>query len=296
MRFWRLIYSGPGSPYWNMAVDEMLFIRCQENRNFPPTLRIYDWSEPAISLGYFQDAYQAINVHKAQLERVSLVRRITGGRAVLHFGELTYAVVANSHRDRMLGTELRSTYQKISLAIRRALQKLGIRAEYKRGRPARRADRLSYTHPCFQSVSAYELTVEGKKIAGSAQRRSKECFIQQGSLPREKVQWKISDFLPASQNLSGSALHSWDEKGISLSGLTGKKVDLLELKEHFKHGFEEHFGVSFIEEGLTKAEHNTAFQLEREKYSQPEWNLGGREGSLYLKPARVGEQLVCACG
>jgi lipoate-protein ligase A len=279
-----------------MAVDEMLFIRCQEKKNFPPVLRIYDWSEPAISIGYFQEVHQALNVQKAQQERVSIVRRITGGRAVLHFGELTYAVVGNGFRDRVLGTDLRSTYQEISLALGRALQKLGIRAEYKRGRPARREDRLSYTHPCFESVSAYELTVQGKKIAGSAQRRSKGCFIQQGSLPRENTQWRISDYLPNRQNSSGSGLHSWDERGTSLSRAVGRKVDLIELKEPFKQGFEEHFGISFIEEGLTQAEIYSAFQLEREKYARPEWNLGHNRGNLTLKSFPCREQLVYACG
>ena len=119
-----------------MAVDEMLFIRCQEKRNFPPTLRIYDWSEPAVSIGYFQDIREAINVQKARQDGLKIVRRITGGRAVLHYGELTYAVVANGSRHPELGTNLRSTYRQISLALARGLEQLGIRAEYKRGRAA----------------------------------------------------------------------------------------------------------------------------------------------------------------
>jgi lipoate-protein ligase A len=279
-----------------MAVDEMLFIRCQENKNFPPTLRIYDWSEPAISIGYFQDAYQAINVQKAQLERVSLVRRITGGRAVLHFGELTYAVVANSSNDRILGTDLRSTYQEISLATRRALQKLGIRAEYKRGRAAGNSSRLSYHHPCFESISSYELTANGRKLVGSAQRRSQGCFLQHGSIPRSKSDWKIEDYLSPSPGEDAANQHSWDEKSTSLSALTGRKMELEELKRSLKEGFADYFGISFVEEGVTKPELKLAFRLERDKYSQECWNLNRVSGPAYRAVLQSQEQTASIPG
>ena len=282
MQFWRLIYSGAGPAYWNMAVDEMLFLRCQEKKNFPPTLRIYDWSKPAVSIGYFQDINLALNVQKAQQEGLKVVRRITGGRAVLHYGELTYAVVANSTSNPELGLSLMETYREISMALSRALAWLGIRAEYKKGQGAGGPSRLSYHSPCFESAYSYELTVNGQKLLGSAQRRRQEFFIQQGSMPREKRELKLQNYLVA-ENGEVSGLHSWDEKAICINSLVGKEVDLLELKECLKSGFQEHFGMAFIEEGLTKPELNLAFKLEREKYSQEYWNFRPRAG---LRPGR----------
>lgn len=264
-----------------MAMDEMLFIRCQEKRNFPPTLRIYDWSEPAVSLGYFQQINQAINVQKARQDGLKIVRRITGGRAVLHFGELTYAVVANSSGNPELGTDLLSTYRQISLALTRGLEKLGIRAEYKRGRTAGRTSRLSYHHPCFESISSYELTANGRKLVGSAQRRSQGCFLQHGSIPRDKSEWKIESYLPPEPREVATDQHSWDEKSTSLSALTGRKVELDELKKSLKEGFADYFGISFVEEGVTKPELKLAFRLERDKYSQESWNQNRVSGPAY---------------
>jgi len=262
-------------------MDEMLFIRCQEKRNFPPTLRIYDWSEPAVSIGYFQEMNQAINVQKARQEGLKIVRRITGGRAVLHFGELTYAVVANSSRNPELGSNLLATYREISLALARGLEKLGIRAEYKRGRAARRTSRLSYHHPCFESISSYELTVKGRKLVGSAQRRSQGCFLQHGSIPRDKSEWKIESYLPAKPEEVATGQHSWDEKSTSLSLLSGRRVELDELKESLKEGFADYFGISFVEEGVTKPELRIAFRLEQDKYSRESWNQNRIDSSAY---------------
>lgn len=259
----------------------MLLTRCQEKRNFPPTLRIYDWAEPAVSLGYFQEINQAINVQKARQDGVKIVRRITGGRAVLHFGELTYAVVANSSGSPELGTDLLSTYRQISLALARGLAKLGIRAEYKKGRAAGRTSRLSYHHPCFESISSYELTVNGKKLVGSAQRRSQECFLQHGSIPRGKSDWKIEDYLTPYPGGRVAGQHSWDEKSTNLSALTGRIIELDELKNSLKEGFADYFGISFVEEGVTKPELKLAFQLERDKYSQEGWNQNRVSGLAY---------------
>ena len=274
----------------------MLFIRCQEKRNFPPTVRIYDWSEPAVSIGYFQDIREAINVQKARQDGLKIVRRITGGRAVLHFGELTYAVVANSSGNPELGTNLRSTYRQISLALARGLEKLGIRAEYKRGRAAGRTSRLSYHHPCFESISSYELTADGRKLVGSAQRRSQGCFLQHGSMPRDKSEWKMEDYLSSYPGGVAAGQHSWDEKSTSLSALTGRKMELDELKKSLKEGFADYFGISFVEEGATKPELKLAFRLERDKYSQESWNQNRVSGPEYNWIAQSQEQAASIWG
>ncbi|OGC91060.1 MAG: hypothetical protein A2142_06645 [candidate division Zixibacteria bacterium RBG_16_48_11] len=102
-------------------------------------------------------------------------------------------------------------------------------------------------------------------------------------MPREKRELKLQNYLVA-ENGEVSGLHSWDEKAICINSLVGKEVDLLKLKECLKSGFQEHFGMAFIEEGLTKPELNLAFKLEREKYSQEHWNFRPRAG---LRPGRM---------
>lgn len=278
-----------------MAVDEMLFRRCQESQSFPPTLRIYDWSEPAFSIGYFQDIYQTLNVEKTQQEGLKVVRRMTGGRAVLHHSELTYSVVANSSRNPELGSSLAETYRQLSLALARSLRLLGIRAEYKKGKVSQVPARSFYAYPCFSSVSSFELTAKGKKLAGSAQRRTKGYFIQQGSLPRENGDLDINDYLVIPQKDKPNK-HSWDEKSTTLSAVAGRKIELPEVKDCVSRGFEEFFGIKFMEERLSRPELMLAFKLEAEKYSQPNWNYG-RPGAKYpSQPAGHREQLALAQG
>ena len=293
MQFWRLIYTGAGQPYWNMAVDETLFRRCQEVNNFPPTLRIYDWREPAFTIGYFQDINQALNLQKAGQQGLKVVRRMTGGRAILHYGELTYAVVADSRRNPQLGSSLLETYREICLAWIEVMQLLGIRVEYSRKKASQKKVRSSYDTPCFASASIYELTVKGKKLLGSAQRRTKACFIQQGSLPRLNTgRSPASCFGP--ENRSRQELHSWDERGVNLESLTGRRWTLAELKEYVKKGFEHHFGVSMVEEGLTQPETKMALQLEKEKYSRPEWNHFRLNGDHARGPKETGNKIGLA--
>jgi lipoate-protein ligase A len=283
LQFWRLIYTDAGQPYWNMAVDETLFRRCQEFSNFPPTLRIYDWKEPAFTIGYFQDINQALNLQKAGQQGLKVVRRMTGGRAILHYGELTYAVVADSWRNPQLGSSLLETYRELCLAWIEVMRLLGIRVEYSRGRASQKKVRSSYDTPCFASASIYELTVKGKKLLGSAQRRTKACFIQQGSLPRFNAGRSVA-FYFGPENRNRQELHSWDERGVNLESLTGRRWTLAELKEYVKKGFERHFGVSLVEEGLTQPETKMALQLEKDKYSRPEWNHFRLNGDHVCRP------------
>jgi lipoate-protein ligase A len=254
-----------------MAVDEMLFVRCQQRVDFPPTLRIYDWSEPAFSIGYFQQLGRVIDLEKVQQDNLKVVRRMTGGRAILHWNELTYSIVADSAKNPELGSSLPETYRRLSLAFVDVLDRLGIRADYHRGKPERQSSRSSRYKPCFQSISSYELTAQGKKIMGSAQRRSKSFFIQQGSMPRANTQRSILDYVGPDLRAAEDE-HSWDQRTTNLDALLDRTVESSELKAAVRQGFEKSFGVSLMEEGLSKEELRLAFKLAQDKYSQPGWN------------------------
>ncbi|MCI0532023.1 MAG: lipoate--protein ligase family protein [candidate division Zixibacteria bacterium] len=286
MQKWRLIYSGKAEPYWNMAVDEALFLLCQAEPDFPPTLRVYDWSEPAVTIGYFQTVEKAVNLNLAEKQGIKVVRRVTGGRAVLHYGELTYSMAANGKSHPELGRNLAETYRQIAGAFAGSLQMLGIRAEQKRGKDPLGNSRALYAQvwqekpnyskrdfqmPCFQSSSTFELSVGGKKILGSAQRRSRECFIQQGSLPRQRLGREITDVLQPG-GPEGLFQHTWDERVSYLDELLGRSPSLEELSDIIRRGFERFLGATFGDGNLTSQELELAERLKEEKYALSIWN------------------------
>ena len=171
---WRLLLDGPGAGPWNMAVDEALLRSAQ--RGAPPTLRFYSWDGAWLSLGFAQplDAARRAACREAG---VGIVRRATGGRAVLHGADLTYAVAAPAAA---LPAGLHATYALIGEALRQGLAALGIAAERSAARARRRRGPGGFD--CFQSPAADELCAGGRKLAGSAQRRAGGGVLQHGSL------------------------------------------------------------------------------------------------------------------
>ena len=144
----------------------------------PPTFRIYSWSRPSFSIGRFQKLDPNLDAQLRQRD-IPIVRRITGGRGVLHDQELTYSMVADTRDERFSGG-LRGTFGAIASGLLAGLETLGVAAEASRSRVA---DRTRPHGPfCFDQIAGDEITVGGKKLIGSAQRRWPGHFIQQGSL------------------------------------------------------------------------------------------------------------------
>ncbi len=167
----RVLRDGPGEAAWNMSVDEALLL---EARSSGPVLRLYRWRAPALSLGYRQ-------VPPAWLGRcaalgVEVVRRVTGGGAVLHAGDLTYAVAAPPGTPG-LGDDLSGSYAWIRARLLEGLQAAGLAARAAQARAG--ADRLEL---CFAGATGFEVELDGQKLIGSAQRRSAHGFLQHGSI------------------------------------------------------------------------------------------------------------------
>jgi lipoate-protein ligase A len=179
---WRYLDSGPASGADNMAVDEGLF-REAVSPGTLPVLRFYTWSPPAVSLGRFQDKERAVNAEACQQRGFDIVRRITGGRAVLHCNELTYSVIARTDSD-LFPNEILGTYKVIAAGLLAGLSGLGITAEMvsRSGRHAGMVKSSPQEPACFSSPSWYEIMVKGRKIIGSAQRRVGGAFLQHGSI------------------------------------------------------------------------------------------------------------------
>jgi lipoate-protein ligase A len=188
---WRLLIDPPGPAGYNMAVDEALAESCRTGAT-GPTLRLYGWDRPSISLGYFQRAHEVVDLDRCREGRVPVVRRTTGGRAVHHHHEVTYSVVSPIPHP-LFPPTIRGTYEVVARALAAGLSTLGLRVELYPRDPER--PRRGIGSPlCFGSTSRYELTLGGKKVIGSAQRRWKTAFLQHGSIllahdPAETAPW-----------------------------------------------------------------------------------------------------------
>ena len=176
---WRLLLSGPAEGPWNMALDEAI-LECVGEQLSPPTLRLYAWDPPCLSLGFSQPISD-IDLPVLEQNGWQICRRPTGGRAILHTDELTYAIIGPLD-DPLLRGGVLASYRRIAAALQNTLIGLGLQA---------RADReydlpdgtKSQAAVCFEAPSNYEITVQGKKIFGSAQARKAHAVLQHGSLP-----------------------------------------------------------------------------------------------------------------
>jgi lipoate-protein ligase A len=182
MTTWKLLDTGTNSGAANMAVDEELLAQAQREKIIP-VLRFYGWDPPAVSLGRFQNVELSVNQDACKRLGIDVVQRITGGRAVLHYKELSYSVIARID-DPLFPPGVLATYKTIAACLVTGLRNLGLPAEML-GRTSRHAALVrknTRDAACFSSPSWYELLVNQRKIAGSAQRRLSRAFLQHGSL------------------------------------------------------------------------------------------------------------------
>lgn len=165
-----------------MATDEYLLAGAAGG-DVGPALRLYTWDPPAVSLGRFQRADEAVDLVACRRLGIDVVRRVTGGRAVLHHRELTYSVVARSDHS-FFPNDVLGTYRIIAQGLLAGLRRLGINAEMvsRSGPHAGLVKKDSKSSSCFASPSWYEIVVRGRKIVGSAQRRVSGAFLQHGSI------------------------------------------------------------------------------------------------------------------
>lgn len=241
----------------NMAIDEALLLSCDETRQI--TLRFYGWSRPTLSLGYFQSVAD-VDLEECQRRGFDWVRRPTGGRAVLHDHELTYSMIAPIE---VLGGSVAQSHEKISRALARGLEKLGLHAEFVQSR----ASVKEASAACFAAPAMVELTVQGKKVIGSAQMRTKKSLLQHGSIPIT-IDF---DALAAVLKLPAAA-RLLRQKAAGLADFLAREPTIEELQHAFIKGFEEIFETEFRAAGLSSQERALAERLYAEKYSTWAWN------------------------
>jgi lipoate-protein ligase A len=246
-----------------MAVDEHLFRRAETSRN--TYLRFYQWDRPTASLGYSQNTARVIDADFCRRRGVGIVRRITGGKLVLHDREVTYAVASS---DAEIFTEtLRDSYQLISKALMRGLELMGLAPKMAGTSPPAY---IRGTMPCFALPARDELEIAGKKIIGSAQKRTGGAFLQHGSIPLEKDEGLLAAVAAPGVWTAAPAT----ESGMtSLSEALGRPVEFGWAVERFCLGFSEFFGVTFEPFALGPEAREAVTALRDSRYASDAWTF-----------------------
>jgi lipoate-protein ligase A len=261
---WRLLITPPALGRRNMAVDEAILETVAAGQALP-TLRLYAWDPPCLSLGHAQPA-DVVDEDVLAEAAWDVVRRPTGGRALLHTDELTYSIAAPDSAPGLSGGVLPS-YQYLSQGLLAGLQRLGLRPDAPALTVIGDADRRNPV--CFEVPSAYEITVGGKKLIGSAQLRRRGAILQHGSLPlhgditRVVRVVRYPDEAARRQAAARLALHA-----TTLERELGRVVSFNEAAGAMVEGFATALRLSIAEGHLTSGEESLARQMETTLYRQ----------------------------
>ncbi|MCL4876187.1 MAG: lipoate--protein ligase family protein [Anaerolineae bacterium] len=260
----RLILSPPQDGITNMATDQAI-MEAVGDGHVPPTLRLYRWHPACLSLGYAQSMTD-VDESRLHSKGWMLVRRPTGGRAILHTDELTYSISLPQDNPLVEG-DIVTSYRRLTEGLRRGLEVLGLEAESRRqskGRPG--------SAVCFETPSHYELTFDGRKLIGSAQVRRQKAVLQHGSLPLSGDITRICETLAYPNEWErDDAREKVRQRAITLEHALGKVIDWETAAYALVEGFEEALGMIFEESFLTPEESLRLEQLRAEVYSHDAW-------------------------
>lgn len=257
MHNWRLLKLETHDAYTNMAIDEAILTA--RTRNLAPnTIRFYRWNPSAVSIGKFQNIENEVQLDKCKKYGVDVVRRITGGGTVYHDteGEITYSVVAN--KKDLKAENINAVYAKFYGGIAKALKILGINADFNEG----------------NAKTCPNLTVNGKKISGSAQSHKKGVVLQHGTLLVDVDLEEMFTFLrvPWAKTCI-EVINVAKNKITSIKKEVGKDVSIKKVEQALIQGFQKALNIKLVNGELTLYERELAERLYKEKYSKNDWNF-----------------------
>lgn len=264
---WRLLITPAACGAWNMAADEAI-LESMGRGDSLPTLRLYAWVPACLSLGYAQPLSD-VDIPRLNANNWEMVRRLTGGRAVLHTDEITYSVIAPLNEPRVAGTVLES-YSRLAAALVEVLRLLGLPAEVHE----RSGTNGKNPNPvCFEVPSTSEITLGGKKLVGSAQARRREGFLQHGSLPLTGDLTRILQVLvyPDEEARIRAANHLL-ERATTVETALGRMVSWEEAAQAYVSAFGSILDLNFQPGDLSPHEKARTGQLVEDKYASPYWN------------------------
>lgn len=260
MSGWRLLNLSVHDAFTNMAIDEAILTARTESL-VPNTIRLYCWQPSAVSIGRFQTTANEVHLDNCRERGVAIVRRITGGGTVYHEedNEVTYSIIAGK---REFGTEdLAAIYAKIYGGLARAISLMGASADFNEG----------------NAKTCPNLTVEGRKISGSAQSHRKGVVLQHGTLLLDVDLDRMFAFIrvPWAQTRT-QVVNIARRKITSLGELLGRRITVDEAGQALVQGFREVLDAELMQQELTEYERKLTGRLLKEKYITDDWNLFGR--------------------
>jgi lipoate-protein ligase A len=234
----RLLETGQGSASWNMGLDQALMSTVDDSI---PVLRLYGWKPPAVSIGYFQSLEQEVNVKKCQDLGIDVVRRITGGGAVLHEQELTYSFIT-----KIFPINIRESYKVICEPVVMCLNNLGFDAQ-------------------FSPLN--DITVKNKKVSGNAQTRRNNVLLQHGTiLLRIDIDKMFSVLRVPAEKIKDKAIHDVKER------VMGLQVSFNVIATQLRQSFGQSFQAEVFKDSLKTGEIIEAKIMQKYKYGSHDWN------------------------
>jgi lipoate-protein ligase A len=249
----------------NMAVDEAILTSVREGVSLP-TLRLYGWSPPCLSLGRNQPLAD-VDLEACRTAGVDVVRRPTGGRGILHTDELTYSVTL-LQADPLADGGVLESYRRLSEGLLAGLGRLGVQAIQVMGE---RDSAPDLTAICFDTPSNYEITVGGRKLVGSAQWRARGGALQHGSLPLYGDITRIVGYLTSSDSERVARREALHRRATTLEETLGCRVPFDQVAQAMARGFAEALNLTLAPGELTAQERALAVALRRERYAASDW-------------------------
>ncbi len=263
---WRLLITPPTDGATNMAIDEAILYALAEG-NGQPTLRFYTWEPPCLSLGYNQH-WQDVDEAACQALGYTWVRRATGGRAILHTDELTYSIITRSNDPRVAGG-ITESYRQLSRGLLLGLRRLGAQAAQSKGNMPKNPKQGA---ACFDTPSHYEVTLNGKKLIGSAQVRRKGMVLQHGTLPLSGDITRIFDALALSQAEKSDLSRKLLARATTLEKELGRVISFEVAADALAADFSQTLNLRLQPGQLSPRERELTAQLRAEQYANDAWN------------------------
>lgn len=250
---WRFIRYSNHDGATNMATDEAI-LEARIAKQAPPTLRLYGFAPPAVTIGLSQKMTTEV-MESIQRSGFDVIRRPTGGRAVLHLDDLTYSFVGTDVTDEgFLSAGINESYKQISAGLTNAFWNLGVSAEMGvSGTP------YKHLQDCFMATTGCDLQHGGTKLIGSAQTRRRGSVLQHGSVPLKQDPGLMSRLLGEPQQ---------DSRHVNLFDIAGRELSFDELEAAFRKGFEDLFGIQLADGELTEFE-QTIVSERKSNYASP---------------------------
>ncbi len=263
LKDWRLIPLQKLSGVENMATDEFMIYYYEKYK--VPVLRLYTWESPSISVGKYQNVMNDINIEICSEEDVYLVRRITGGGAILHNNELTYSFVCSEKDLKVNKLSFKEIFERINEFLLEFYRSFNLKPDFAKN--VFKQKKLGSRSPfCFADNEEYDIVIKNKKIGGNAQFRKRNIIFQHGSIPFDISEEKIKKYFCSKINFDNFTC---------LNKLLKREVDLKEAEKHFIKAFKRILKANLKEENITSTEKDKIEKFILKKYGSDEWNLKG---------------------